>query len=263
MHRRWAVAALVLACVLACGGWLLFGARGRKTTFFTPASTACFDAASEQATYTYCIYRPAGGSNGGLVYHFHGRGHDARQWNDATLYTGSVQAQWEALAVRPPIVVSVSFGPEWLLLPDSGSPGSGKLSAFLDEIMPKVEQQTGVPRYRVLLGASMGGLNALLAALHAPHTFDRVVALCPPLYRLQGMPTLGDVWHLSRRTGAKLHLTFGLFFKAKRYLKTEQDKRAVAVFSLLEALPRDATQTLHLSCGLEDEYGNFEGVLAF
>ncbi len=259
--KAWSWAALA-AISLLLFAYALARPNPSAHVLFTPAQQQCVDGQHRDKSYTYCIYTPRASSNGGVVYHFHGRGLSASRWNDASQYTGMLQAQWEARGVRPPSVVSVSFGPEWLMLPTTKNESSGALQVLLEVILPAAEKVTGVPRYRLALGASMGGLNALLSGLHTRSVFGGIAALCPPIYPLRVRPRAIDFWQLATQQGASLRSVLGLAAVSHKYVQSEEDWRALSVFDLLSPLDPKTAPKLYLSAGLQDEYGNFHGAQA-
>ncbi len=243
----------VLGTCLVCAGRTHRGAQVE----FEPAQEYCAHGKHADRDYAYCIYGSVPSTPAPIVYHFHGRGLSEKHWNDATLYTGLLQAHWQARGFPPPTVVSVSLGPEWLMMPRTPNPRSGALEVFLTHIMPAVEKRTGPPQRRIALGASMGALNALLLGLHAPSVFDAVAALNPPLHDLGDVPDAHEAWRLWRRQDVGLWGALTLFVAARRYVEHEAD---VSALSLLRRLPRlQATEAprFYLSAGLHDAYGSF------
>lgn len=129
--------------------------------------------------WSLCITRDASSTSQDLLVHFHGRRGTARWWNDKTYYTAELYEHWKAADVQPPTVVSISFGPLWVLTDETAD-------AFRQSVLEQARDHAeslaghGFDRTR-LVGESMGGYNALLAAIDGDTPFDRVAALCPPL----------------------------------------------------------------------------------
>jgi enterochelin esterase-like enzyme len=144
---------------------------------FTPASQQC----GTDGPLHYCIYRDRRGSNGDVLYHMHGRNLDERIWNDDTYFTAMLQHEWQQGQALPPTVVTLSYGPSWLLTPRGRKADSGLLNDLMARL-PVIEARVGRPRRRLLMGESMGGLNVLIAGLSYPDRFARVAALCPGVY---------------------------------------------------------------------------------
>jgi len=101
---------------------------------------------------------------------------DEQLWNDDTYFTAKLQARWQDTRVLPPTVVTVSYGPTWLLTPKGRRPNSGLLDDLMIR-MPEIEARAGAPRHRMLMGESMGGLNVLIAGLSYPARFTKLAAL--------------------------------------------------------------------------------------
>lgn len=258
LPRRAAAVVLLLALLLAAG-WLawrqLSRPLGAQAVHFTPAAQQC----SQAGPLRYCVHRAVGGVNGDVVYHLHGRHLEAEIWNDPTYFTAMVQAYWQQAGLRPPTVVSLSYGPVWLLAPR----GRAEHSGLLDRIWPDIsaiEAQIGAPRRRLLVGESMGGLNSLVLGLSQPQHFDKVAALCPNVYVDTPFDPPGQILSAMARTGAEPRIVFGLWQLARRYAADADEWRRMAPLSLIEgAALAQARPSLFLSAGLYDRYGLYEG----
>lgn len=252
---RWIV--IVGALVLA---WLTHKAW---TDFTRPwgSQKVAFVAADQRCGLSgrlrYCVHRAAGGTNGDLVYHLHGRRLDERIWNDDTYLTAMIQAQWQAAGATPPTVVTVSYGDSWLLAPKGARDDSGLLEDLMDRL-PEIERQAGPPRRRLLLGESMGGLNVLIAGLSEPRAFAKVAALCPGVYVDSPFGSLPAMKAAIVRTGANPKMAFGIWLLARRYLANEAEWRRVSPLALIERAD-PSFPALYVSNGLYDAYGNYEG----
>lgn len=245
----------------AWGAWsTLMRPQGDQRVDYTPAARTCTD---DPAGFTFCVYRAAQGTDGRLAYHFHGRNLDAQAWNDDTYYTSMVQARWAALGVTPPTVVSVSFGPVWLLTPPGAAPKAGLLDVFREKVMPAVEAQTGPPTARLVFGESMGGVNALAAGLGLPGAFSQVVALCPPLYETSPFADWATTWATLEKTGADPKLVLALRRLATDYFADEAAWQAFSPLSRVQRPPPPGAPALYVSVGLYDAYGSYAGAERF
>jgi S-formylglutathione hydrolase FrmB len=115
----------------------------------------------------------------GVVYCLHGHGNDHREaFRDVHL------PDVAAAAGLPFAVAAVDGGSDsyWHARAD----GSDPMTMFLDEFIPLVEQRLDVSPPRAVLGWSMGGYGALLAAERAPDLFAAVVASSPALWTSAG-----------------------------------------------------------------------------
>ncbi|MBD2840817.1 hypothetical protein IB285_00950 [Erythrobacter sp. KMU-140] len=195
-HRYWLLPCLIF--VLGYLGWTeLTRTRGAQAVVFQPAEKDC----SASGPLRYCVSRAKGGTNGDVVYHLHGRNLEETIWNDDTYYTGLIQAEWQRTGTLPPTVVTMSYGPTWLLAPNGTQPDSGLLEDFMKR-MALIEEELGEPERRLLLGESMGGLNVLVAGLTYSSQFDKVAALCPGVYALSPFASFQEMKDAARRNGA-------------------------------------------------------------
>lgn len=110
-----------------------------------------------------------------VVYCLHGRG------ADDTFATETIRFQdFLAAAGIPITVVSPDGGPDNYWHPRRS--GDNPLAMLVDEVIPMVDAELGDGR-RGLLGWSMGGYGALLAAQRRPDLFDAVALASPALWR--------------------------------------------------------------------------------
>jgi S-formylglutathione hydrolase FrmB len=246
----------LLVCMLSAGSlvWSSITARrGAQRATFSHSVQSCH----ESGRLRYCIYRGTAGINGDVLYYLHGRNLNEQVWNDSTYLTGMLQEAWQQRGVKPPVVVTISYGPVWLLAPKGQQPAAGLLEDFMSQL-PAIEAMAGAPRRRLLLGESMGGLNVLVAGLSHPSAFSRVAALCPGVYVSSPFSSWTTVRADLERTGADPKIVAGVWLLGRRYVANEDEWRR---FSPLHLVSRaDARYpALYLSCGLYDGYGNFEG----
>jgi pimeloyl-ACP methyl ester carboxylesterase len=251
-----ALAAAVLALAAAWWAWQqLSRPWGVQTVSFTPASQQC----AQQGLLRYCVHRPAGGVNGDVVYHLHARNLEAEVWNDPTYFTALVQAQWQKAGLLPPTVISLSYGPVWLLSTKGQAEDSGLLDTIGSDISA-IEARVGKPRRRMLMGESMGGLNSLVLGLSQPQHFDKVAALCPVVYLDSPFMPLSKVRDAMVRTGADPLIALGIWQVSRRYVVSAEEWRRFSPLVLIEGEAiHQARPSLYLSAGLYDRYGLFEG----
>ncbi len=258
LPRRAAALALTLLAlaVAAAWAWQRFSRPwGAQAVSFTPAHQRC----GQEGPLRYCVHRAAGGVNGDVVYHLHGRNLEAEVWNDPTYFTALLQAYWQNAGLRPPTVISLSYGPVWLLAPK----GQAEDSGLLDTIWPligAIEAREGQPRRRLLMGESMGGLNSLVLGLSQPRHFDKVAALCPAVYQDSPFSPLGQLRAAMVRTGADPRIAFGVWQLSRRHVSSPQEWQRWSPLALIEdAAVLEARLSLYVSAGLYDRYGLYEG----
>lgn len=228
---------------------------GAQAVGFEPASRQC----SQEGPLRYCVYTAAHGVNGDVLYHLHGRHLDAEVWNDPTYFTALLQSYWQHAGVRPPTVISLSYGPVWLLAPKGAAEHSGLLDAIGPDISA-IEARMGRPKRRLLMGESMGGLNSLVLGLSQPAHFEKVAALCPAVYLDSPFTPLGQIREAMVRTGADPRIVFGIWQLSRRYVSDAEEWRRFSPLALIEgAAVQEARPSLYLSAGLHDRYGLYEG----
>jgi hypothetical protein len=220
---------------------------------------------SKSETFTkgnlmFSIYKANAGVNEDIIYHFHGRNLDNSIWNDDTYFTSLIQLHWQKSKVKPPTVVLISYGPEWLLTSKNAKAESGLMDDFISNL-PFIESKIGKPKNRILVGESMGGLNVLILALSHPSLFSRVASLCPGVYLDSPFSDFDKIKAAMKRTGADPKVGLGIYLLAKKYVTNEEEWKMISPIELMKKANTNYPE-LYLSCGLYDKYGNYEGTEA-
>ncbi len=206
---------------------------------------------------TFSIYRAKTGVNEDIIYHFHGRNLDNTIWNDDTYFTSLIQSHWQKSKVKPPVVVSISYGSEWLLTPRNSKAESGLMDDFISNL-PFIESKIGKPKNRILVGESMGGLNVLILGLSHPKLFSKVASLCPGVYLDSPFSDFNKIQAALKRTGADPKVALGIYFMAKKYITNEEEWNKISPIELVKKANTSYPE-LYISCGLYDKFGNYEG----
>jgi pimeloyl-ACP methyl ester carboxylesterase len=163
------------ACVRtrACVGVLALAA---VLSGCAPSAEDCGKLSTQSGMVDYCIHKADQTNNPDVLYYFHGFVLDEHpepltQWSrgDARLFSA-----WLGAGLARPTFIAVSWGRKWILKDD-------KLAAFQNEIIPQLESKLGVPSTarRMVMGDSLGGLNAFIAWAKAPHLFHSAAFRCP------------------------------------------------------------------------------------
>lgn len=207
---------------------------------------------SDPIPWTLCVTQDPASRSEDLVVHFHGRRGTARWWNDKTYYTGELYQHWAEADVDAPTVVSISFGPLWVMTDDTAL--AFRQTVF-ETARSRAEAVAGRSFGRVrLVGESMGGYNALIASLDDETPFDRVAALCPPLTTTS--PFGAGVF--SRFGESSLREGFMLLAFSRAFFDDDADWRAK------DPVPRilggeEPKPALFMSCGDHDPWGCMQG----
>lgn len=135
----------------------------------------------------YTLYLPdlpAAMSEPALVlYLLHGPGGDEKSWTgEDPMLRGPLVTAMHNGTLRPSVLVMPSVGRNsWWI--DGAADAAA--SAFLEDVMPKVEARLSFPvdrQRRALLGVSMGGFGALQFALSQPQRFCAAALISPTVY---------------------------------------------------------------------------------
>jgi pimeloyl-ACP methyl ester carboxylesterase len=258
LTRLMAATALMMLALTGAAWWAweqISRPWGAQAVSFQPAEQQC----DQEGHLRYCVHRAGGGVNGDVVYHLHGRNLEAEVWNDPTYFTALLQAYWQNAGLLPPTIISLSYGPVWLLTSKGQAESSGLLDTIWRDISA-IEARVGSPKRRLLMGESMGGLNSLVLGLSQPQHFDKVAALCPAVYTASPFTPLGQILKGIERTGADPRIVFGLWQLSRDYVANADEWRRFSPLALIESASVQQTRlNLYLSAGLYDRYGLFEG----
>lgn len=143
---------------------------------------SCGASAAGGVAYRYCIDRPLSGADDSNVLLFlHGLNANEETWSSF----GAQIPEFGQAAAHLPTVISVSFGPAWVLAQDTHGRAPGYYDVFVMSVLPAVEAKLNARvQHRILMGQSMGGFNALQLLARAPQLFEKVALMCPAFSEL-------------------------------------------------------------------------------
>ncbi|MBN8536709.1 MAG: hypothetical protein J0M15_06625 [Deltaproteobacteria bacterium] len=211
--------------------------------------------------WKYCFSVGVGKSVRKLILQFHGGGESEKTWFESTGLGEQVRQSWRNSGIQAPSIVSVSFGPMWLLSKRSLLPQSGLYEVFVNEIFPYIEKQlmNGRIDERILIGHSMGGFNAGTLGLQNAPFFSKIALLCPALGN-EG----SDIDSYIKKTGAWLPYARYLFKIRDQYFLSSTLETEVSPLTLIRRIsPGKNGPKFFLSCGDKDQYGFYFGANTF
>lgn len=216
----------------------------------------------------YCIHQPVGKSSGDVLYYFHGRGGSELQWQEEWYYTAQIRAEWNKKHAWRPTVISISFGPEWLLAEKNSSNLSGLFEFFTKSLLPMIENGIGgVKGRRLAMGESMGGFNTTQLALKT-RLFSKAAILCAPMTTVSPFSPIADIekfieqsaaqhyWKPIDPTRVPNHVNSALN-SLKAVFPSEKDWNTASPVVL--AGTRKSRTSFYVAAGFHDEYALYEG----
>jgi len=199
-----------------------------------------------------------------VLYYLHGAGRNEAAWSQSD-DTALIQRQWLARKAQPPTVITVTFGPLWMLTEAARAKSPALYPLFVKKIMPRLEAKIGgVQGRRLLKSESMGGFNASQLVLKNPELFSRVVLSCPAIASLSPYASQAEIDAFLDRNKEFIdrNLVWQLLEWARLEFPSEADWRRHSPLLLAEGVGRDFP-AIYLSCGDRDQFGFFEGVAKF
>jgi pimeloyl-ACP methyl ester carboxylesterase len=215
-----------------------------------------------------CSYRTTNSKSKKLLFYFHGLNGNVNEWEEERGIPSLLRQQWHDTGVDAPIVVSISFGPAWILFEKNSAPESGLLPYFNQVAFPRVmawlKQQTpnDFDPNLTLMGVSMGGLNATQVMLKGEQQFQRVALVCPALSNLNPFATKTEIRDYIKQTGANGELVEKTARGTKSFLDTPQSWEVENPFLNVQRLPLRFEQ-IYLSASQQDDYGFWPGTVQF
>lgn len=215
----------------------------------------------------YCIHSPVSSYSRDIVYHLHGRGGSENDWQDVWYYPEQIRQQWKERRANAPTVVSISFGPIWLLAEKNASVNSGLFEVLTQKIIPSIESQLGGLRgRRIVVGESMGGFNTVQLALKTD-LFSKAAILCAPMSEISPFDNPDVIKEHIEKSSAYAYYkntdpnvvfntTMGVTELAKGFYSTPEDYTRAN--PLLLAKNPNRTR-LYVAAGYYDVYALYEG----
>jgi len=227
--------------ILIC--FILFFALGCVETSPTGTKNDCF----KNSEYSYCITTNTSSTSQSVVYFFHGKDGDEKQWYEDFM---QVIKNWDSKTA--PTVISISFGKVWLL-------EDYKYNTLFNKAIPEIESKLSKPvTKRMIMGVSMGGFNAASIITKNPKFFQKAMLNCPALVKFSPFNVLEIPLYILRTKAdyKKIIEIFSLVAITYSVLYKYED------YSPFKNLTSEAPE-MYVSCGDKDEYGFFEGAKAF
>ena len=238
----------------------LYTRKGAQAISFQAAKKECFQGGDK---WRYCVYTTEDHQDDVYLYFLHGKSFDENVWNDGTQYPAQIQKYWRDNRMRPPKVITISYGGLWFITPKMTKKDTGLLDKFKTEVFKTIEGKLGEPKYRMLAGDSMGGINALTLSFYMGEMFQKTASLCPPLYSLSPFSSWPEIWEFLKKSGARPKSMMTVFTVARVLFTNDEEWEKFSSVALVKKANPENFPELYLSSGLYDMFGNYEGVLEF
>lgn len=213
----------------------------------------------------YCVHVADGSQNQDVLYYFHGSGNSEMTWQQDTFYSELIRQYWDEFEIDPPIIVSLSFGPQWLLAENR------LLPLVTQKMIPFIEKEMGgLKGRRMVLGDSMGGFNASVV-MFKTKLFERVAMLCAPMFDGIGLYSSASeiqqylaqtmVWKIYGKESQHIitESVKGIIDLGKVFYPTAQEWQAHDPIELAQYYIPQEKDSLYLNAGVYDQYALFEG----
>lgn len=239
-----------------------------------PEMTVKCDKLTQPLAVSYCVHIPKQSSNPDVLYHLHGLNGSEATWQDDYFYTGQVRGFWKAHQIAPPTVISISFGPLWVLAEKNESPNSGLFDAVTKGVIPLIESSLGgVKGRRLLVGESMGGFNSTQLALKT-QLFVKAAILCAPIAEITPFATEAEVNAFIERSGGWQYYkeedptvvksaVAQMLQLSKAFFPTPEAYAKANPLELANSVDPKTAPKLYVADGLYDKYLSYESTEKF
>lgn len=216
----------------------------------------------------FCVHQTLENPSDDVLYFLHGIRGNERSWQREIYYTEQLRRYWKANGLKLPTIVSVSFGEVWLLASKNDSPVSGLFELFTMKVLPEIETSMGgLKGRRILLGNSMGGVNAIQLSLKTD-LFDKAAIVCSQMAEFSPFLPREEIDQHIRRTSAWGHFkdrTPELVTKSvdemlavmRAFYPTEESWDTGDPIKLSQS-PFSTKTELYVTVGYHDEYAIYE-----
>ncbi len=232
------------------------------------------DKLTQPLAVSYCVHIPKVTGNKDVLYYLHGLNNSEETWQDEYFFTGQVRAFWAKHQIAPPTVVSVSFGPLWVLAEKNDSPNSGLFDAVTKGVIPLIEAGLGgVKGRRLLVGESMGGFNSIQLSLKT-QLFVKAAILCAPIADITPFATEAEVTAFIERSGGWQYYkeedptvvksaVAQMLQLSKAFFPTPEAYAKANPLELAKNVDSKTAPKLYVADGLYDKYLSYESTEKF
>ena len=210
---------------------------------------------------------------GTVYYYLHGQGGNAASWEDLDL--AFLNKYFQNESKTNDIVVSVTAGPEMMLIPKNSSPQSGLEEAFIKDVVEKLsEQKHWTEAKKVLIGISMGGTSGSYIFFNNPEFFDAAIFISAGNYPVSVFATDDELKTFLAKNehyrfkekilafvgkSPRLEAVKSVLSIQKRFFGGEKDWEKYFIFNTLKTADRH--QKVYISTGRLDSLGLYSGSL--
>lgn len=225
--------------------------------------STCEETDTDTLTWNTCVIKTKGSKSKDVIFYFHGKDGDEKTWLENYSVTGMLRDYWQENNIDAPTVVSVSFGPIWLLVKKNGTPTGGLLELVSGKILPELNSRFENEGKRILLGQSMGGFNAMQLYLEDSLRFDKAAFICPAIGQLSPFASKEKVSDYIERTKASPDKVSDLIRLSRMFIPDLDFWEETSPLILADKNLQESSKPIYLSASLQDDYGFYEGSQLF
>jgi pimeloyl-ACP methyl ester carboxylesterase len=227
----------------------------------SPAQNTHCTVETQDKPFGYCVTKTEGSTNPDFVYYLHGAGLEQNAWTSSK---EPIPAEWASQGLQAPTVITLGFGPIFLLAQKNQAKSSGLLEFVSDTYIPEIEKELGgLHGRRIALGESMGGFNAIQLAMKRPSMFAKIAINCPDIVDLSPYATKAEQQVFMDATGADATHTYWELYMERIFFANDGSWNDAAPLKAGPKYLGPETPPLFISGGSNDQYGFYPGTEAF
>jgi hypothetical protein len=248
--------------LLSLLGVFFFSFNSYALTSSPVLNSVCEETDTDFLTWNTCIIKTVGSKSKDVIFYLHGNDHDERSWLGDFGVARMLRDYWQENNIEAPTIVSLSFGPIWLLVKENGLTTGGLLELVSQRIYPRVISQLGLDEgKRILLGESMGGFNALQLYFEDSFSFDKAAFVCPAIVELSPFATEEEKKAYILRTKADPEKVNDIVRLSKFFIPSLEFWEKTSPLKIAKRQLGPQSKPIYLSASLQDNYGFYEGSL--
>jgi pimeloyl-ACP methyl ester carboxylesterase len=212
--------------------------------------------------FNLCITTTQGSRNPDILWYMHGASGSEKRW--AKRY-GEVRAAWRAQGYEPPVVVTISFGPVWLLAEKNPKATSGLFEYVTRTVIPMIEERLGgLQGRRLVLGESMGGFNTSQLVMKRPELFAKAVILCPAITTIGPFSKWKEITAFKKRNkGSRWDAVLWDIVMQRVFYPDQESWDSADALKIGPRYLGPWTPPLYIGCGQRDQFAFYEGASAY
>jgi pimeloyl-ACP methyl ester carboxylesterase len=228
----------------------------------THTNSLCRNYSGDDYSAQACISIPDDWDRKEVLYYLHSLGGNAIEWDNNKNFQQTMD-NFRQAGLHRPLVITISFGPWWVLKDFSFENHPALLKTYL-QIQHDTEAEffkNAQPIKRILVGSSLGGFNSLILLAKTDLHFDKVALLCPAFSEVGPYSTPDEIAAYLKRNRPYVddRRIYNVIKLLQIEFPTQDEWNQYAPFTIVKDLKTRTDAQFYVTGNTQDEYGFGEG----